>query len=182
MYIYIFAVIKSNKCIYHFENCIFTLKVVKHSKHTQLQKEFQPPMLAPSMIMPVKITRLKAFSPAQTGEVDRVIGTLTRAQGESQYEVIIQCPLKHRDIGGKNGRSHYWLQNYPWQLWKATLTPDFFLIRSNFQVMKAATIGLTLILLCSSARLSGTSGFPRDQTLPSPKHPALELVPGKYPK
>ena len=57
LYIYIFALIKSNKCIYHFENCIFTLKVVKHSKHTQLQKEFQPPMLAPSMIMPVKITR-----------------------------------------------------------------------------------------------------------------------------
>lgn len=45
--------------IFYSQNCISTLKEVKHTEHTRLQKEFQPPMLAPSMIMPVKITRWK---------------------------------------------------------------------------------------------------------------------------
>ena len=45
----------------HCENCIFTLQVVKHSEHTRLQKEFQPPMLAPSMIMPISRSRDESF-------------------------------------------------------------------------------------------------------------------------
>ena len=81
---------------------------------------------------------MKAFSPAQTGEVDRVIGTSTRVKDESQDEVIIQCPFETSGHTRLKGEDHKFLvAHYPWQLWKTTLTP-----RSKFQVMKAAaTIG-----------------------------------------
>lgn len=52
---------------------------------------------------------MKAFSPAQTGEVDKVIGTSFHCSWawpghrvKVKMKVIIQCALKHRDIGGKN--------------------------------------------------------------------------------
>jgi len=52
---------------------------------------------------------MKAFSPAETGEVDRVIGTSTRAKGESQDEVIIQCPLETSGHTRLKGEDHKFL-------------------------------------------------------------------------
>lgn len=141
-------------------------------------------MLPPSMIMPVKITRWKLSRLLRqvkwTGSLAHHFVALEHDQSARWKSRWGDHPMSTETSGHtrlKGGEDHTIGNtttpgNYGRPLWPQTF----------YWMMKAATIGLTLILLCSSARLSGTSGLRRDQKLPSPKHPAVELVPSKYPK
>ena len=87
----------------------------------RLQKEFQPPMLAPSMIMPVSRSQDESFLACW----DRWSGPghwhIDQGEGwkSKDEEWSSNVHLKPRDIPDSKAKiTNFWLHNYPWQLWK----------------------------------------------------------------